>query len=397
MTQTPCPAAVPGAAGSGPSVGEVFRRFGPDYLRTHVLTPAQGKVLRNIMDCRTAALGGHVHQCTRCDYAVPTYNSCRNRHCPICQGAAAVRWLAARLERLVPTHHFHTVFTVPAELRPLALANPRIVYDLLFAAASETLLELARDRWDALPAITAVLHTWTRTMEYHPHVHCVVTGGGLAQGEESWVSCRPSFLFPVKVLSALYRGKFMDGLIRAYDDGELQFVGGCAELADPEAFASLRRRLYRAAWVTYAKPPFGSTDAVVRYLSLYTHRVAISSSRVLSVADDEVVIRTRNGGTCRLAPEEFLRRFLLHVLPARFRKIRHYGLAAPCHANTLLPIAQRLAGALSRSRRRAHVEVVLGAGGSLDRRCPACGEGVLVRMRLRQGEAVVTPQSGVPP
>jgi hypothetical protein len=387
VVQTACPAARPGTAEVRPEVADIFRRHGPAYLRNHVLPPQVAKVLRNIIECRTVALGGHAAVCDTCGGEWFHYNSCFDRHCPTCQGSLAAVWTSERLERLVPTHHFHVVATCPAELRPVALANPRLVYDLLFAAVSETLLELAADRWQALPAITAVLHTWNRQMGYHPHVHCIVTGGGLSFDGERWVPCRPNFVFPVKVLSALIRGKFMDGFVRAYEAGRLRFVGTSAHLDDPDEFAALRRALYDANWVVYAKRPFGDAENVIRYLSRYTHRVAISSSRLVSADDDAVVFRTKGDGTCRLHPDEFIRRFLLHVLPHRFRKIRHYGLSAPSNVRTRLPLAQRLAGALNRRRRRAHPPPTTpmpprSRPPRVGDRCPACALGVLVRQPL---------------
>jgi hypothetical protein len=304
-------------------------------------------------------------------------------------------WTAERLERIVPTHHFHVVFTIPEQLRPVALANQKLVYDLLFEAVTDTLLELAKTRWDALPGITAVLHTWTRQMIYHPHVHCIVTGGGLSTDGSRWISCRPNFLFPVRVLSALVRGKVMDGLVRAYDTGRLRFVGTSAHLADPDTFAALRRELYAAAWVAYAKRPFGGPEHVIRYLSRYTHRVAISSSRLVSVDDDAIVFHTHRPHTCRLHPNEFIRRFLLHTLPKGFRKIRHCGLLAPSNVPTRLQIAQRLARALGRLHRRATVHgpssAVPPSRPEPGDRCPICARGIVVRMPLPLARAPPVP------
>lgn len=365
-------------------MAEIFRRYGPSYLRRAVLAPEQGRVLRSVFACRTAALGGHVDVCESCGASWQHYNSCRDRHCPTCQGWLAVKWTAERLERFIDTHHFHIVATVPQELRPVSLANQRLVYDLLFQAVSETLLELALDRWDAVPAVTAVLHTWSRTMAYHPHVHCIVSGGGLSTDGRRWVACPPGFIFPVRVISALVRGKFMARLVDAYEAGNLRLVGTSAHLADPEEFAALRRRLYDAAWVVHAKPPFGDFHGLVRYLSRYTHRVAISSSRLISIADDAIVFKTRGEGSCRLHPDEFIRRFLLHVLPRRFRKIRHYGLLAPSNVSTKLPIAQRLTRAMAARRATppptpAPITTPPPSRPSPGDLCPACSRGHLVR------------------
>lgn len=367
-------------------VADVFRRFGPRHLLEHALIPSHERVLRDVIACRTASLGGHVDVCTHCGHRRPSYNSCRNRHCPTCQGQQAVKWIAERVERLVPTHHFHVVFTLPAELRPVALTNPRVVYDLLFSSATDTLLELASTRWEgALPGITAVLHTWDRTMGLHPHLHCVVTGGGLSPDGRRWIACRPRFLFPVRVLSALFRGKILAGLERAWKAGKLRFVGTSAGLAHPQAWAALRSDLYRRAFVAYAKRPFGGPEQVLRYLGRYTHRVAIASSRLLSVDDAAIVFRTRGQQTCRLAPHEFIRRFLLHTLPKGFRKIRHFGLLAPSCVSTRLATAQALAGALGRRRRRATAEpVVVRLDLAVpDRICPSCRVGVMVRELLQ--------------
>ena len=397
MAQPACPAAAPSTAGVRPEVADIFRLFGPAFLSREHLPPQVAKVLRNIIRCRTAALGGHESVCQECGDSWLHYNSCFDRHCPTCQGRLAVVWTSEQVERLVPTHHFHVVSTCPAELRPLALANQRLVYDLLFHAVRDTLLELAASRWEALPAITAVLHTWNRQMEYHPHVHCIVTGGGLSFDGKRWVPCRPGFLFPVKVLSALLRGKFMHGFLRAYEAGKLRFVGTSAHLEDPEAFAALRRTLYDANWNVYAKPPFGDAEQTIRYLSRYTHRVAISSSRLVSVDPDAIVFTTHKPHTCRLQPHEFIRRFLLHVLPFRFRKIRPYGLSAPSNVHTRLPIAQRLAASLGRRRRRARPEDPSPTVPQRPRRpqvgdqCPTCGIGILVRLPLPLARAPPVP------
>lgn len=370
-------------------VADIFRRFGPGYLQRHQLSPHQAKVLRRVIACRTAALGGHLLVCDSCSASWPRYNACRDRHCPTCQGSTAIRWLAERLDRVVPTHHFHVVVTVPAELHPLCLANQRLLYDMLYAAVSETLLELARDAWDAVPAITAVLHTWTRQMTFHPHIHCIVTGGGLAD-DDRWVASSPRFLFPVKVISALVRGKFMDRLLRAHRNGELRFVGTAARYEDPEAFAVLRDKLYRAPWVAYAKRPFGDVDQVIRYLSRYTHRVAISSSRLVSIDDDAIVFRTRGHRLCRVHPDEFIRRFLLHVLPENFRKIRHYGLSAPSNvANGRLVLAQQVVEPEPQASAGEQETLTFDvprdevpAAPVVGEPCPCCGAGTVLQLAI---------------
>ncbi|MEN8184735.1 MAG: IS91 family transposase [Myxococcota bacterium] len=378
-----CPAA-PGGSATSTGLAELFRRFGPTYLRTHVLSPEQARALRHIIDCRTPAMGGHEHSCDRCGHSWCAYNSCRDRHCPICQGLQQRRWIERRMERLLPTHHFHVVFTEPEALRPLNLANRKVLYNLLFASATDTLMQLADERWDALPGITSVLHTWTRRMQYHPHLHCIVTGGGLAE-DGGWFSCGPRFLFPVKVLGALFRGKFLAGLRALFDAGELRFVGTSAHLQHPVAFEGLLDELYRQSWVVYAKRPFGGPTQLVRYLGLYTHRVGISNSRLLSFTDDEVVFETRKGTSpSRVHPDEFLRRLLLHTLPKGFRKIRHRGLYAPSNVRTKLRYARYILEGLNRQQRRHAAPALPPSPPPVLRNdyCPACGYWPLRHTRL---------------
>lgn len=380
----PSPAATPpGGAGPRAVVGDILRRHGDAYLREHAVTPAQAKALRAAMACRTAKLGGHVDACVDCGWSRPSYNSCRDRHCPTCQSSQAAAWLAGRLERVLPTHYFHVVFTLPEPLRAVALANPGRIYDLLFDAASATLLELGRTHLGVRLGITAVLHTWTRDIQLHPHLHCVVTGGGLRLDDEDWVSCADAFLFPVKVMGALFRGKFMDGLITAHRAGDLRFVGTSAELEEKRAWARWRDALYRTDWVVYAKRPFGGPEQVLAYLSRYTHRVAISDARVRTAGADRIVLRTRGDRTCAFAPTEFVRRFLLHILPPQFRKIRHYGLLAPGNVRTRL-VAARLAldahgRRLQRDDRGATPWEAFGDVTEPSPRCPRCGSANLRR------------------
>lgn len=374
------PASTPAPAEPRAVVAEILRRHGPAYLRDHAVTPAQGKALRAAMACRTAALGGHLDVCRDCGWSKPSYNSCRDRHCPTCQSSQAAAWLEGRVRRVLPTHYFHVVFTLPAPLRAVALANPRIVYDLLFDAASSTLLELGASRLGARLGITAVLHTWTREMLLHPHLHCVVTGGGLRLDDQGWVGCKGAFLFPVRVMGALFRGKFMDGLVRAQRKGTLHFVGSSAGLADPAAFARLRATLYATDWVVFAKRPFGGPEQVLRYLSRYTHRVAISDARILHASDDRVVIRTRGDRSASMRPAEFIRRLLLHVLPTQLRKIRHYGLLAPANVNTRLALARRALGGEARGEELPKDSPLTVAEEPMPvPRCPACGSDQLRR------------------
>lgn len=317
-------------------VNDIFRRHGEAFGVDHVLTPTQHKVRRALMLCRTAALGGHLEVCDACGFERPAYNSCRNRHCPGCQAAASKEWLEQRLARVLPTHHFHVVFTLPEELRPLALRNGAVVYDILLRAAAEALDVLGRQRLGARLGVTSVLHTWTRAMLFHPHVHCVVTGGGLALDGSKWVPTPRGFLLPVAVLRKLFRGMVRRQLRLSYDAGKLDLGGECAALAEPKVFARLLRSLFRKRWVVYSKPPFAGADRVFEYLGRYTHRVAISDHRLLALTDDAVTMRTKHGQQATIAPAEFIRRFLLHVLPGGFHKIRHTGLYAGATAGQLV-------------------------------------------------------------
>jgi hypothetical protein len=323
-------------------VADIFRAHGEQYRATHPLTPEQRKVMACIEVCRTEVLGGHVDLCPDCGHASdPSYNSCRNRHCPKCQALDQARWIEARSERILPVPYFHVVFTLPSELGTLALFNRRLIYGLLFTAASKTLLELGRDedRLGALLGITAVLHTWTRDLRLHPHLHCVVTGGGLALDGEKWVSTGGKFLFPVKVISALFRGKFIDAFKRLHRRGDIDLGPDDRLCTDLPA---LFNTLFSKPWVVYAKRPFAGPEQVFAYLGRYSHRVAISNHRLQAVTDDAVTFATRDGKSATLKPDEFIRRFLLHVLPKGFAKIRHYGLLASSNVNTKLPVARRL-------------------------------------------------------
>ena len=295
------------------------------------------KVLLAIARCRTAALGGHRDRCTGCGHTTRiSYNSCRNRHCPRCQGNARRRWLQARERELLPTPYVHAVFTLPRELAPLALQNKRLIYNLLFHTSAETLLEVARDprHLGAEIGFFSVLHSWNQRLQFHPHVHCVLAAGGLAPDHSSWISARRSFFLPIGVLSRVFRGKFVAGLRNAFHRGELQFHGSLLPLAEPRAFAAWLRVLFRHDWVVYSKRPFGGPEHVLRYLGAYTHRVAISNSRLVALSDGNVTFRWRDSAhgnkkrLMTLAVDEFLRRFLLHLLPPGFVRIRNFGFLA---------------------------------------------------------------------
>ena len=291
------------------------------------LTPEQHQVLGAIARCRTASLGGHVEVCLACGHERPICNSCRNRHCPKCQALAQARWVEARSERLLPVPYFHVVFTLPAELRAIAKLNRQLVFNALFQAASETLIELALDpkRLGARLGVTAVLHTWTRELDFHPHLHCIVTGGGFDAETGRWVAGNPRHLLPVRVLGVLFREKLLDSLSRLERANKLCLPEPPGQ-RDPQGFDRLMGQLHRKAWVVYAKRPFGGPEAVFRYLGRYTHRVGLSNRRLVSLDERGVTFRTKNGKALTLEPVAFLSRFVEHVLPSGFVKIRHYGL-----------------------------------------------------------------------
>jgi Putative transposase/Transposase zinc-binding domain len=335
-------------------VADIFRQHGPawrDAQRGH-LSLAQLKVMSAIEQCRSAALGGHVLRCEGCGTDQLAYNSCRNRHCPKCQSAAARRWLDARQADLLPVEYYHVVFTLPAPIADLAYQNKAELYGLLFDMAAEVLLTIAADpkHLGARIGATLVLHTWGSALTHHPHVHGIVPGGGLAPDGKTWVACRPGFFLPVRVLSRLMRRRFLEELQLLHQAGRLQFFGEHAALADARAFANWLSPLRQCEWVVYAKRPFAGPQAVLAYLSRYTHRVAISNSRLIAMDERGVVLRWKDyrakgatrHKTMTLAPEEFMRRFLLHVLPGGFHRIRHYGLLANGSRKSSLPLARAL-------------------------------------------------------
>ncbi len=378
---------MPGPATRGPEVADIFRAHGAAYLAAHRPSGTQRKAFAAITACRTAALGGHLDVCADCDASRPSYNSCRNRHCPKCQSLAQARWIAARKERVLPVHHFHVVFTLPGSLRPLARRNAARIYDLLFAAASSTLLTLGQDpdRLGGLLGVTGVLHSWTRELTFHPHLHCIVTGGGLSPDGTRWLATRRKHLFPVRVLGALFRGKFMDGLITAHRERPFDLP---SDLEDPRDFTAWKDHLYREDWVVYAKQPFGGAEQVFAYLGRYTHRVGLSNQRIRAADDHGVTFVTKGDKTVTLEPVEFIRRFLLHVLPHRFVKIRHYGLLASGNVDGKLALARHLLDAPAASA-PSSADVVLGGWQALfhrltgidPTRCVRCG-GLLTRHPL---------------
>ncbi len=372
-------------------VADVVRRYGDHYRRSQggSLPTSHERVLRAITACRTAALGGHVDACDACGVRQISYNSCRNRHCPKCQSVARGRWLAARKLELLPVEYFHVVFTVPHEVAQIGLQNKRRFYNVLFRATAETLRTIAADpkHLGAEIGFLAVLHSWGQTLMFHPHLHCIVPGGGIDRARSRWISCRPGFFLPVRVLSRLFRRRFLETLKGAYARGELSFHGRFAELRCAEHFSRWTERARGREWVVYAKPPFGGPEKVLEYLGRYTHRVAISNYRILNIADDHVAFRWRDyrhGNQVRkmrLPATEFIRRFLLHVLPDRFVRIRHFGFLANRGRIGNIERARELLG--QRAGIGAHVLQSLEAeeAEQLDeveaRRCPECGRGVL--------------------
>jgi hypothetical protein len=345
-------------------VGEVFRRYGPAYREQQgaTLSAAQRRVLRALAVCRTAALGGHLEQCDQCGHQRICYNSCRNRHCPKCQSLARAQWLEDRQAELLPCEYFHVVFTLPEPLRAVAYQNQRVVYGLLFRAAAETLRTIAADpkRLGVQLGFFAVLHSWGQTLVHHPHLHGVVTGGGLSLDGRCWRSCRQGFLLPVRVLSRLFRRLFLEHLQKAFDAGQLRFFSSLEELQDRRAFLRYLAPLRKTRWVVYAKRPFAGPQQVLDYVGRYTHRVAISNHRLVAVEEGQVCFRWKDyqdgnqlarhslsdGGqkTMTLPAAEFLRRFLLHVLPAGFQRIRYYGLLGNRHRQEKLARCRQLLG-----------------------------------------------------
>jgi len=371
-------------------VADIVRAYGEAYRETHVLSSMQAAALRAIAACRTAELGGHLDKCPGGDFERPSYNSCGNRMCPKCQSLEQVRWIESRKERLLPVPYFHMVFTQPHELNPLVLRNPGPLYDLLFASVTSALLEIASDprHLGGVPAVTLVLHTWSRDLRLHPHLHTIIGGGGLAPTGDSWIACREGYLLPKRVLAALLRGKYLAGLRTLRDRGSLDLGGACADLTDRKTFDRLLSDLYATDWLVYAKQAFAGPENVIEYLGRYTHRTGISNSRLVSLDADAVVFRTKEQRLVRVTPDEFLRRFLLHVLPRRFVKIRHCGLLAASNVRTRLVQARQALGVPEPPARPAQKEgwreLVLRLTGVDPMVCPVCGR-LLHRYDLRKG------------
>jgi len=364
----------------GLEVADVFRRHGDAYRRAH--KDRLGRVERRVMSaielCRTAALGGHTEACAECGLVRCAYNSCRNRHCPKCQGAARAEWLAARQAELLPVPYFHVVFTVPAAAAEIAFQNKETVYAILFRAAVEALRTIAADpkHLGAEIGLVAVLHSWGQTLQHHPHIHCLVPGGGPSLDGTRWVACRPGFFLPVRVLSRLFRRLFLAELDAAFAASRLGFFGDLAALAEPAAFARRLKELHRVEWVVYAKPPFGGPEQVLAYLGRYTHRVAIANARLVGITDEHVAFRWRDyrhhsrAKVMTLAADEFIRRFLLHTLPDGFHRIRHYGFLANGHRAAKLALCRSL---LDTATVTSTPDAESRTSRQEPARCPCCG------------------------
>jgi hypothetical protein len=375
-----------------PTVADVFRRYGA-AIRDGVgivLSTAHRRVMTAIEHCRTAALGGHVEQCDHCGHRRVWYNSCRNRHCPMCQAHARATWIAKRQTELLDCPYFHVVFTVPAPIAQIALQNKAVVYGILFRATAETLLTIAADprHLGATIGVIAVLHTWGQTLVFHPHLHCVVPGGGLSPDGTHWIPCRPGFFLPVRVLSRLFRRLFLQYLQEAFQAQRLQFTGSLAALRDARAFAASLAPARQTDWVVYAKRPFGGPQQVLDYIGRYTHRVAIANERLLQIDDRHVTFRYKDyraGGaerqkTMRLEASEFIRRFLLHVLPARLHRIRYYGLFGNRHRAERLAQCRRLLDMPAAAAPLVLPEAFTALTGRLGPRCPSCQTGHMIRI-----------------
>jgi|SRR5215216_18010 len=370
-------------------LADLFRLYASAYRSSHRLPLTHLKVMRAIENCRTAALGGHIEQCNHCGYQRQSYNSCRNRHCPKCQSLCKARWLEDRKSDLLPVGYFHMVFTLPHELNPLALSNKKVLCDLLFKAVSETLLEFGRKNLGGKIGLIAVLHTWDQTLLDHFHLHCLIPAGALSMDRSRWILARDNFLFSVRALSVVYRGKMIDLLGQAFNKARLKFVGRCEGLSDGDHFKRLLERLREKKWIVYAKKPFSSPKRVLDYLGRYTHRVAISNNRIISIEDGEVSFSYRDRKTenklrrMTLLAEEFIRRFLLHVLPDSFVRIRHYGLLANRSKKETLARCRWLLGEEGQPPavvKKTSKELMLEVGGVDLSVCPECKEGRMIKI-----------------
>ena len=379
-------------------VADIFRDHGPAWRQANAghVSLGQLKVMSAIESCRTAALGGHVARCEKCSHTLIAYNSCRNRHCPKCQGAAAKQWLAEREADLLPVPYFHVVFTVPAQISGIAYQNKAVIYDILFKASSETMLTIAADpkRLGARIGITAVLHTWGSALIHHPHIHMIVPGGGIALDGKNWVSCRPRYLLPVPVLSRLFQRLVLNKLLAAHQAGQLKFFGDHTALTERKAFATYLAPLRKIEWYVYTKPPFGGPKAVLAYLARYTHRVAISNRRLIALDSRGVTFKYKDyraDGRARykvmkLATHEFIRRFLIHVLPDGFHRIRHYGLfASAARADNIARARQLLNAPTPQTQSYDAGATRPNEPPTLSHPCPCCGGRMIIIESFERG------------
>lgn len=374
----------------GVELADIFRQHGLEYRRSHSMPLNHLRVMRAVEVCRTAILGGHKDKCDSCGHIEISYNSCRNRHCPKCQTLQKEKWIEARNVDLLPIQYFHVVFTIPSELNPLVIVNQKVMYNLMFRSVSETLMELSANskHLGARIGFMGVLHTWGQNLLDHPHIHCVVTGGGLSLDGNRWVSCRKRFFIPVRVMSALFRGKLLAHIKSNFEAGDFIFPGGIGHLKEPHVFESLRRLLYHKKWVVYCKPPFDGAEGVLQYLGRYTHRIAISNNRILTFNNGTVTFRWRDYSdgseqkTMALKVDEFIRRYLLHVLPNRYVRIRHFGLLANRRRKDNITLCRELLGTCipTTKEKETWQEQLLRICGIDVTTCPVCRKGRMFRV-----------------
>lgn len=372
-------------------LADILRLFGPSYAQTHSVSPVEQRLIDDLIACRTARLGGHLEHCSQCGFERPAYNSCRNRHCPKCQTVTKMRWVEARRAELLPTPYFHTVLTLPHELNPLVLANKRLLLGLLFRSASETLLDFGKRRLGGQLGAIMVLHTWDQLLKPHFHVHALVPGGAFTDTGQTWKATPATFLFPVKALSTVFRAKYLDGLKGLYAEQALCFAGAPFDLEAPPTFNTFVKRLRQTKWVVYAKPPFGGPEQTLRYLGRYTHRVAIANHRLLDMQGDQIrfTFRNRQNGdrveVAQLETHTFIERFLRHVVPSGFVRVRHYGLLANCCKANTLPLCRQALGQVEPPLPPEPYSVAqwMQRWTGIDiTRCPACGHQPLERIPM---------------
>lgn len=387
-------------------IQDIFCKYGEEYRKKHGLPLNILKAIYSIKNCRTAELGGHIDECDECGHIRISYNSCRNRHCPKCQTLAKERWLENRKKDLLPVAYYHVVFTIPQELNDIAFINQKELYSILFQATSETILELAKDRkyLGANIGFTSILHTWGQNLMFHPHIHCVVPSGGLSLDEKRWIKSNKEFFIPVKVLSRKFRGKFLYYFKRTYYENKLKFAGSSQSLVEDYIFRCFVDKLYQKEWVVYCKPPFSSAEHVLEYLGRYTHRVAISNNRIVSFQNGFVTFKWRDYRDhnkqkfMTVTAEEFIRRFLMHILPDKFVKIRHYGILSNRNRDTKLKKCQKLAGVafnITSISKLSSIELFHKLTGIDLNVCPCCTKGKMVRKGKVQPQNLSPPKTSI--